>query len=397
VVVPASAPFGPSEIEATGATSGLTAAAPVNVANQWSESGYDSAHSNSEANDTKILERVGVGPPDSLIQAWSYPAGAAVSTSPAISKDVAYFGDDAGVVTALKVQTSQPVWTATLPSAVRSSPALSSTAVFVGTAGDAVVALLRASGAQLWSRSTSSPVNSSPTTAGSSLFVGSNDGSLYDLNQSTGAVIWQKKLAGAIHGSPSVDLKAGRVIVGDDSGDVTALDAGTGEILWQVHTSGAVDASPGVYNGATYVGSGDGKVYALQEATGAPIWTASTPVAISSTGVLYVPSATTRVPKQYVVGSQDGTISYLSLADGSAVSSASVGGPVVGLSAATGFITATTSNGVIEGLKRAGDVVWIVTATAPFAASAATANGVVYVGGRDETLRAYTSPGVPIP
>ena len=157
-------------------------------------------------------------------QAWAYPSGSAINTSPSINDDVAYFGNDAGTLTALDVQNSEPLWTYSAGTAIDSSPAIGSGLVIFG-AGDAVDAVSQSTGALVWQTSTSSPVVSSPSVSGGLVYVGSNDGTLYALHTTDGSMAWKAPLAGAVTDSPSVDAASAEVVVGDASGAVTAFNA----------------------------------------------------------------------------------------------------------------------------------------------------------------------------
>jgi hypothetical protein len=70
---------------------------------------------------------------------------------------------------------------------------------------------------------------------------------------------------------------------------------------------------------------------------------------------------------------------------------------IAGLAASQGWIVATTSNDVVWGLKRYGEAIWRVSVNAGFASAPIVVNGVVYTAGLDQTVRAYTAPGNPIP
>jgi len=395
VVIPVSAPFGPGGVLAKGDTSARSGTAPIYVSNEWTGAGYDAEHSGSEPHDEFLLRYPSPGPPEFLSPAWSYPTGAPVLTSVAVYRDVAYFANDSGVVTALDVRNSQPLWSTTEASGIDSSPALSSSQVFFGTMDDTVVSLKMANGSQAWSTPTSSAVESAPALAKGRLFVGSDDGTVYALSQASGAVIWHATVAGAVMGSPAVDSVAGIVVVGDTSDAITALSSATGALLWTVSTGGAVTATPTIFNGVVYVGSEDGNAYALSESTGSRLWVTATSGPITAGGAIFVPSAR---PTRYVVGSQDGSVTFINLRSGSVDAISPVGGPVVGLAAATGWVTVTTANGQVWGLKRSdGEAEWETSVTAPFATAPTVVNGVVYTSGTDQTVRAYTVPGTPIP
>jgi outer membrane protein assembly factor BamB len=398
VVMPVTAAFGPSSISAQGGTSGWVGQARVDVANSWLEAGYGRGI-NAEPNDKVLLDLVAPGPPAFLSQAWSYPDGAAVRTSIALSHDVAYFGDDAGTVTALDVRNAEPLWSTTEPSAVDSTPALSGTQVVFGTegnltAGPSVVALRSANGTQAWSTPTSSAVESSPAVSGAQLYVGSDDGTVYDMNTKTGSIAWQTRLSGSVKGAPVVDATAGLVFVGDSSGAITALSSTTGHVTWSFQTGGPVTATPSIHGDRVYVGSADGNAYSLTETHGGKIWEATANGPVSTGGIVF---SRRTGPTDYVVGSDTGNLTYLTLADGKSVRVTHLGVGVAGLAASPGWIAATTGNGVVWGLKRFGEIIWSATVNAGFASAPIVADGVVYTGGLDQTVRAYTAPGSPIP
>ncbi len=98
-----------------------------------------------------------------------------------------------------------------------------------------------------------------------------------------------------------------------------------------------------------------------------------------------------------MVGSQSGNVTYLNLTNGSSLDMTPLGGGVVGLGASDGWIAATTTNGVVWGMKRYGDTVWETSVNTGFASAPIVINGVVYTGGLDQTVRAYTAPGTAIP
>lgn len=395
VTIPRKTAFGPTMLVVTGESSKRVGTAAIDVSNSWVGAGAGALHGNAEPNDKTLLDYVSPGPPLFLRTAWIYPSGAAVKTSVAVLNDVAYFANDAGTVTALNIRNSVPFWTKTEVGGIDSSPALADSKVFFGTRRDSVVALKQSNGARVWSTATTSAVESAPAVVNGRLYVGSDDGMVYALDDATGAIVWHAKLAGSVLGSPTVDATANLVVVGDKSGAVTALSAATGAVVWSDMTGGAVTATASIANGIAYVGSADGDAYAYSEANGNKLWSVTTPGPITAGGVVY--DSTTKYGTQYVVGSSDGTISYISATAGVISASAATGGPVIGLAGTSGWITATTSNGEVWGLKRMAELEWQTTATAPFASSPVVVDGVVYTTGTDQTVRSYTVPGVPIP
>lgn len=394
VPIPASAAFGAAALTVTGKTSGRSTSAVIDISNSWTGAGDDPGHTSFEPNDPVLLDTVAPGPPAFLDAVWSDPIGAPVRTSPAVAKDVAYFGDSAGGVHAVSVRNGQSLWTVTEPSGVDSSPAIDRTLVVFGTEGGSVTAVNQSNGATAWSTPTSSAVASSPAVSNGSVYIGSADGTVYDLNASTGALLWSTKVAGTVVDSPSVDPTSGVVVVGDSSGAVTGLSASTGAVLWSHGTGGPVTASASTYRGTAYVGSGDGTVYAFVDATGRVVWSTPTTAAVTAGGAIYQEAGTAQY---YAAGSQDGTMRLFDLATGTITVVKNVGGPVVGLATSQGWMVVTSSNGQLWGLKRNAEAIWKMTAPLPFATSAVIVDGVVYVGGDSQTFTAYTVPGRAIP
>lgn len=392
VTIPTGSGFGPAALLAKGQTSGLSSSATIDVSNQWTASGAGSLHQGYEPNDgTWLIHNVG-NKPSFVTQAWAYPSGAAINTSPAVDDDVAYFGNDAGTLTALDVQNSEPIWSYPAGAAIDSSPAVGSGLVMFG-AGDDVDAVSQASGALVWQTLTSSEVLSSPSLSGGLLYVGSNNGTLYALKTTTGSVAWTATLAGSVIDSPSVDGTTGQVVVGDSSGAVTALNAATGAVEWTTTpTEGAVTATPSIYAGNVYVGSASGTVYDLNEATGAQVWTYSAASGVTVGGAIGASPS----PNTYVVGDTNGDIYFLSLKDGHVERQLKGTDAVTGVSTAKTWTVVTFASGEVLANKYSDLIAWLHQ-NSSYVDQAALVNGVVYLAGQDGAVQAFTIPGQQIP
>jgi outer membrane protein assembly factor BamB len=395
VVMPKTDVFGVSALVATGATSGRSASAPVDISNQWQASGNTSLHTGYAPNDlTWNLQIVG-NQTQFITQAWSYPSGFPIDTSPAVVQDVAYFADTAGTITALDAQNSAPIWTHSAGSKVDSSVAVASGLVIFGTTAGAVDALSTATGHLVWQTPTSSAVESSPSVVGSTVFVGSDDGTVYALDLTTGAVTWTVRMAGAVKDSPTVDPATGELVVGDSAGNITALSTTTGATLWSVPTGGAVTATPTISRGAVLVGSQSGIVYALNEATGATLWTYDTGGSVSVGGA-YWQQAEGSGPI-YVVGNANGDVDFLRIPSGVLMRHLNQGdSPVTGVTAALDFAVITLANGLVFGNKFPNEYAWEFQSTAALS-PVTLLDGVAYLAGRDGTVHAFTVPGNQIP
>jgi outer membrane protein assembly factor BamB len=393
VVIPDTAAFGKGALVATGSSSGRSSSATVDVSDQWASAGDGSLHQGFAPDDLTWDQHIVGNHGSFLNQAWSYPTGAAIRTSPAVVDDVAYTGDDAGTVTALDVQNSEPLWTYAAGSPVDSSVAVASGLVIFGTTAGAVDAVSKGSGQLVWQTPTSSAVESPPSTADGRVFVGSDDGTVYALDQATGAVAWRTTVGGAVAGSPTVDPAAKLVVVGDGSGAVSALSLTTGAVVWTVPTGGAVTATPTVDDGTVYIGSQSGTVFALHEATGAVAWTFDTGSSVSAAGAYWTDGA----HPAYVVGDARGDLYFLSLSTGAVQRHLTQGtSAVTGVTAADDWAVATFADGEVYADKFGGELTWVYQSTKALS-PATLEDGVTYVAGQDGTLRAFTVPGTQIP
>ncbi len=382
-------PFGPISLLATGKASGRTSSFPLYISNNWDQWRDSPAKIGFELNDSALDRNVGASGKSFLDQAWSYPTGASIRSSPAVDEGVAYFGNDAGTFTALNVVSGAPLWSESVSAGIDSSAAVDSGLVIFGTQGGTVMALDEGTGRTVWTEVASGAVESSPAVASGVVYIGDDNGTVYALNEMTGAVQWSHKLTAAVHSSPAVASSRQLVVVGDDSGKVTALSQLTGAPVWQDQTSGPVSATPMFFSNDIYVGSGDGGLYAYVAKTGVQQWKFTTGGPITASTVTFGTSIG--------VGSTDGTVYYVDSKTGSLVNSLPGTAPIVGLGGSINFVVAVTSKGTAFASRINGaDQTWKWVASAGIASSPTIVNGTIYIAGLDQALHAFTAPGRPV-
>jgi eukaryotic-like serine/threonine-protein kinase len=157
-------------------------------------------------------------------------------------------------------------WTFTAGSAIHSSPAVADGVVYVGSRDSHLYALDAETGRQIWAFQAGSWVDSSPVVVNGVVFFGSNDSYVYAVDAKTGAKIWSYKTPYAVRSSPAV--ADGVVYVGSDDYFVYALDAINGNLLWKSETDDNVISSPSVYGGVVTIGSGDKLLYTFNAKNG---------------------------------------------------------------------------------------------------------------------------------
>ena len=390
ITIPADIPFGPTPITATGGTSGRVATFQAYVSNDSTQLGYGPTRPGFENHDSVLDKHQATTRTNMLAPAWTFSAGGAIDSTPAISQGVAYFGDETKDVYAVTITTGTPVWSTTVASAVESSPAVDDGLVIFGTDAGKVVALRTADGTVDWSTSVGGKVTSAPAVVGGTVYVTTTDGVLAAIDETTGALQWSQTVAPGPLSSVAVDSASGVVIVGDNRGDVDAF-TNAGSQVWSVPTGGPVVATPAISGGHVFVGSTSGEVLALAESTGATIWTAVTGGAVTA--------AVTIAPNYVTVGSGDGDVYTYRLTTGAHLGTLVIGHAVDGLTSTIGISIANTASGQLV-LNRAplGEVeTWKFSGAAnSYAASGVVLNGEYFIAGTNGQLEAFTVPGRPL-
>jgi outer membrane protein assembly factor BamB len=393
--VPSSVAFGLTALTGTGKFSGRSTSIPVYVTNSWSQFRSTANRIGSESNDSVLANHLSVSPGTFLTQAWTFNSAAAIDGSPAVVDAVAYFGNAAGKIYAVNVQTGMEEWTHSDAggSPINSSPAVDPTTdggiVIFATKSGIIGALRISNGKLAWTSSLGAgAIESSPAVSNGVVYVGTDSGAVYALNEGTGKAIWHTSLAGPVQSSPAVAASANLLVVGDNSGAVTALSTSTGVIQWSVQTSTQpVVATPVLAGKDVYVGSQNGTLYALAQSTGAQMWTANLGGSITASAAL---SGAT-----LLAGTGKGLLTYLDSSTGKPMFSQHLSSAIVGVSNTTGFSVGETANGVLAGSKGPGRGGWRTQLTGGLNSSPTIINGEILVTGLDGMLHCYTIPGNP--
>jgi outer membrane protein assembly factor BamB len=173
--------------------------------------------------------------PETGQEQWNIPADSYVIPAPTYAGDVVYFGDTAGNVYAVDIESKRvkPGWPFVAESAI-------------------------------WA---------SPLVAGDTLFVAAMDHHVYALDRESGEVLWKQEVGGAMAAQPTLDEHGGVLYVGAFDGQVYALDAATGEPVqgFEFESNGWVWSEVLLRDSRLHVTSLDGKMYALEPASGTEI------------------------------------------------------------------------------------------------------------------------------
>ncbi|HWS76899.1 MAG TPA: outer membrane protein assembly factor BamB [Thermomonas sp.] len=160
---------------------------------------------------------------------------------------------------------------------VAQRPAIADGHVYAAAVEGGVSAFDLRSGQSLWRYASELPLTGGPGAGDGLVVVGSLEGDVIALDAATGAEKWKAKVANEVLVAPAVG--GGMVFVHSNDGRVTALDAGTGERRWfhsatvpalTVRGNGGITVGPGII----FFGNDNGSLTALSMTDGSVVWTA---------------------------------------------------------------------------------------------------------------------------
>ncbi len=118
----------------------------------------------------------------------------------------------------------------------------------------------------LWKFKTGGPIQASPVVANGMVYVGSTDHTLYALDAKQWGIKWSFKSGGIIRYAPAVWNN--RVYFSARDNHIYALSAETGEWLWEFLSETWMDSPPILSKGRLYIGAYTNKIYVIDATTG---------------------------------------------------------------------------------------------------------------------------------
>jgi eukaryotic-like serine/threonine-protein kinase len=233
---------------------------------------------------------------------WTFAAGGAIVTSPAVADGTVYFGALDGHLYAVDQATGKEKWNFKSSMPIASSPAIVGNTLYFVSGVGALVAMDTTSGKPKWVytaeyerkfeaknlhgypyKQQTIPdawdiFTSSPAIANGKAFFGLGDGNVYAVDAESGVLQWKFQTKDVVHASPAVVNNT--VYIGSWDSYLYALDAETGQQKWgfktgedpEIYNQVGFQSSPAVADGTVYVGCRDAHVYAVDAATGRKKW-----------------------------------------------------------------------------------------------------------------------------
>ncbi len=230
-------------------------------------------------------------------------------SSPTVTADAVYLGDEDGVMHAIDRRKGTKLWTFQTDGEIFSSAAIVNGRVIFGSYDNHLYALKIADGTLAWKYQTDGYVHCAPAIAGKYTFIAGCDEHLRIIDIDTGKLHADFPLQTYLIASPAVIDR--HLYVGTYASEVVAVDWQALKVEWRYKTGDAefpFHSSAAVTNDLIVVGGRDKQVHAIRRATGERAWTFTTRAKIDSSPAI--------VGDRVFIGSNDGNLYELGLADG---------------------------------------------------------------------------------
>ncbi|MEA4936580.1 MAG: PQQ-binding-like beta-propeller repeat protein [Paludibacter sp.] len=155
--------------------------------------------------------------------------------------------------------------------AVYSSPVVSGNKVYVGDDLGVLSCYTLNEGKLLWQYAAKSCILGTPAASKKVLVFGSTDRYIYGVNAETGKLIWKLKTDASVIGA--VTIENDRAYVGGSDHVFRCIDIKKGKVIWQYNeVTGYVETKPLLYDDKVVFGAWDSYMYALNKRSGRLLW-----------------------------------------------------------------------------------------------------------------------------
>jgi len=190
----------------------------------------------------------------SLRNVWTYEAGDAIESSPAIVGGTVFVGSQKGELVALNLENGAVYWKYSSGAAIgESSPAFSNGVVYIGDLNGVLHAVGASDGRRIWTFKAGNEIKSSPVVVGDRVLIGSYDQHLYCVSTRNGSVLWKVRTEGPVHATPGVS--GGLAFIAGCDEVFRAIRISDGREMFTVSSGAYTGASPALRGGAAFYGT----------------------------------------------------------------------------------------------------------------------------------------------
>ncbi|MBH5318041.1 PQQ-like beta-propeller repeat protein [Paenibacillus sp. GSMTC-2017] len=217
---------------------------------------------------------------------WKFKLNEKTNSSPVLSGNLLYIGDEEGTFYAINTSDGSKKWTFKANGKIRSSATVVNDSVYFMDGSSTMYALEASSGTVIWENKLDDSLAnqiisdhwdyyiSSPAIVEDTIYIGSEGKSFYALNRINGEIKWTFNTESAVHGKAVV--AEDKVFIAEFSGAVTALEQSSGKKLWSIN-HGLLHGGLAYKEGILYYGSRDQFVYGTKGETGEVLWSYQSP------------------------------------------------------------------------------------------------------------------------
>lgn len=164
--------------------------------------------------------------------AWLVESGVGIYSSPAVTNDHLFVGDDMGRLTAYELRSGKYLWDFKSGRRIVGSPAVADGIVVFGSADKFIYGIASHSGEKLWQIETEAPVLGAVTIEQGIAFIGASDYTFRAIDIHTGQVKWTYQgIKGYIETKPLITEKT--VVFGAWDNTLYALNKEDGKEVWK--------------------------------------------------------------------------------------------------------------------------------------------------------------------
>jgi outer membrane protein assembly factor BamB/Icc-related predicted phosphoesterase len=162
-------------------------------------------------------------------------------------------------------------WLSKTKAAVYSSPVVSHNKVYVGDDLGVLSCFALSDGKLLWQFEAKSRILGTPAIGKNVVVFGSTDRYIYGVNAVTGKLIWKIETGAAVIGA--VTIEENRAYVGSSDQLFRCVDIQKGKVIWEyTGVKGYVETKPLLYDNKVIFGAWDSYMYALNKRNGKLEW-----------------------------------------------------------------------------------------------------------------------------
>ncbi len=190
----------------------------------------------------------------SLRNVWTYEAGDAIESSPAIVGGTVFVGSQKGELVALSLENGAVYWKYSTGAAIgESSPAFSNGVVYIGDLNGVLHAVGASDGRRIWTFKAGNEIKSSPVVVGDRVLIGSYDQHLYCVSTRNGSMLWKIRTEGPVHATPGVS--GGLAFIAGCDEVFRAIRISDGREMFTVSSGAYTGASPALRGGSAFYGT----------------------------------------------------------------------------------------------------------------------------------------------